>query len=325
MASDQIFDINSLDSYEFELLVIRLLKEMGLQVEETKKTGDGGIDAIARSEEPITGGLFVIQCKKYLSNVGEPQVRDLYGVVNHTNASRGILITSSDFTEQAKRFAKGKPIELINGEVLKSLLIKYEIGVPEDKNVARLPKPYKRLYKGLLDIADKIKSRLEIDSILINPGKKECDLGEFLQIGSQIVSDNMPLALENLNRVLMDINSKSADALSESYIDSRVKIIKDIIEDMLGYRETLVNIKLESEYTACKQSLIEVLNAYLVQFADFVESWSPIIELDGKLVDKDIPLEFEVVFRPDVNEQIEKSTRELKLASQNFSLMCKIR
>jgi restriction system protein len=164
MTSNRIGDIDGLDGYEFELLVMRLLKEMGLEVEETKKSGDGGIDVLARSEEPITGGLFVVQCKRYSSNVGEPQVRDLYGVVNHTNASKGILITNSAFTQQARRFAEGKPIELIDGERLKDLLVRYRIegDVPKGKGILVIPKPYKRFYRKLSSIVEKIQTKLEI-------------------------------------------------------------------------------------------------------------------------------------------------------------------
>jgi len=48
---------------------------MGLETEETARTGDGGVDIVARSDAPITGGVFS-------SPVGEPVVRDLYGALN---------------------------------------------------------------------------------------------------------------------------------------------------------------------------------------------------------------------------------------------------
>ena len=55
--------------------IARLLQRMGLETEETARTGDGGVDIVARSGAPITGGVFS-------SPVGEPVVRDLYGALN---------------------------------------------------------------------------------------------------------------------------------------------------------------------------------------------------------------------------------------------------
>lgn len=46
----------------------------------------------------------------------------MYGVVMDQRANKGILITPSDYTQQAYAFAQGKNIELINGTVLRSLI-----------------------------------------------------------------------------------------------------------------------------------------------------------------------------------------------------------
>ena len=74
--------VTALDPVEFEELIARLLQRMGLETEETARTGDGGVDIVARSDAPITGGVFIVQCKRYSSPVGEPVVRDLYGALN---------------------------------------------------------------------------------------------------------------------------------------------------------------------------------------------------------------------------------------------------
>jgi Restriction endonuclease len=120
-------DMNAMRGHDFENLIARLLESMGLEVQQTKLTGDGGVDILAHSKEPVTGGLFVVQCKRYEGSVGEPVIRDLYGVVNHYRASKGILITNARFTQQAQRFADGKPIELIDGKVLAGLFAKYKL------------------------------------------------------------------------------------------------------------------------------------------------------------------------------------------------------
>lgn len=63
--------------------------------------------------------------------VGEPPIRDLYGVVMSENANKGILITTSNFTSSAISFANDKPIELIDGQILQQLLAKYNIAISE--------------------------------------------------------------------------------------------------------------------------------------------------------------------------------------------------
>lgn len=113
------------DGLDFERQVHVLLKKMGFEADVTKASGDGGIDIIAHSKEHITGGKYIIQCKDWSKPVGEPPVRDLYGVVTAENANKGILITTSIFTSPAIKFAEGKPLELIDGTKFNQLLLKY--------------------------------------------------------------------------------------------------------------------------------------------------------------------------------------------------------
>ena len=118
-------NIDSLSGYEFEELVCNLLRKMGLDAEQTPLSGDGGVDIIAYSNEPLFRGKYLIQCKRYSSSVGEPVIRDLYGTVLSQNATKGIVVTNSFFTKQATSFADGKIIELIDGDELGKLLCKY--------------------------------------------------------------------------------------------------------------------------------------------------------------------------------------------------------
>lgn len=109
---------------------------MGLKATTTKASGDGGVDIIATNEQPILGGKYVIQCKRYGAgnNIGEPVIRELYGAMMHENASKGILITTSNFTKQAIIFAQNKAIELINGVSVICLLNKYMATTDEPEN-----------------------------------------------------------------------------------------------------------------------------------------------------------------------------------------------
>lgn len=122
------FDIANLSGIEFEQLIANLMVKMGFAVQLTKVTGDEGIDLVVCKTDPIFGIKAIIQCKCYTNNsVGQPAIRDLYGVVMSEGANKGILITTSYFTKRAKEFVVGKPIELIDGIMLKELLNKYNV------------------------------------------------------------------------------------------------------------------------------------------------------------------------------------------------------
>ena len=117
--------IDTLSGVEFERVCKRLLESMGFTVETTKASGDGGIDLIGYNTQPLLSGKYIIQCKRYAGSVGEPIIRDLYGVVTSERANKGILITTGHFTKAAASFAENKPIELIDGKQLKELIVQY--------------------------------------------------------------------------------------------------------------------------------------------------------------------------------------------------------
>ena len=79
---------------------------------------------LRRSINQPSGAGSWVQCKRYAPGnlVGAPTVRDFYGAVTADRAMKGILITPSDFTVQAREFAQKVGVELIPLEQLKSLL-----------------------------------------------------------------------------------------------------------------------------------------------------------------------------------------------------------
>ena len=117
--------LDTLSGIEFEGLITRLLERMGFRAEMTKASGDGGIDIVATLDQPLTGGRYLIQCKRYAEDslVGAATVREFYGALTaDRRAVKGILITTSGFTSQAQEFAGGLPIELIGRDQLQRLL-----------------------------------------------------------------------------------------------------------------------------------------------------------------------------------------------------------
>lgn len=107
---------------EFEFAIKSLCESMGFTVQLTQPSHDGGVDHVVFDPTPIRGGRYIIQAKRYEGGVGEPVIRDLYGTLLHSGAVKAILITTGHFTDAASAFAKGKPIELVDGDALEKLV-----------------------------------------------------------------------------------------------------------------------------------------------------------------------------------------------------------
>jgi Holliday junction resolvasome RuvABC ATP-dependent DNA helicase subunit len=124
-------DLNELSGVDFERVVTSLLERMGFHPEMTKASGDGGIDIVAILDRPIIGGRYLVQCKRFAPGtlVGSATVREFYGaLVADRAATKGILITTSGFSDQARDFAAQLPLELIDGNALRELLAEYVPG-----------------------------------------------------------------------------------------------------------------------------------------------------------------------------------------------------
>lgn len=110
---------------EFEGLITNTFAAMGLETRQTRPSRDGGVDCVAWDPRPIFGGKVVVQAKRYKNTVSVSAVRDLFGTVQNEGASKGILVTTSGYGKAAYDFAKGKPLELLDGANLLHLLAEY--------------------------------------------------------------------------------------------------------------------------------------------------------------------------------------------------------
>jgi len=101
---------------EFEMLVGEAFRRLGYRIEETGLGGaDGGIDLLLRKDSKTT----LVQCKQWRSQrVDVKVVREMYGLLAHHGTDAVKIVAIGDFTPDARRFAQGKPIELIHGEAL---------------------------------------------------------------------------------------------------------------------------------------------------------------------------------------------------------------
>jgi restriction system protein len=103
-----------LDGYAFERATAEVLERHEFNTVVTPGSGDGGVDI----EVTRNGLKGVVQCKAHTSCVGPHVVRDLYGVIHHSRASFGIIVSRGGFTKGAVEFARDKPILFLNTDDL---------------------------------------------------------------------------------------------------------------------------------------------------------------------------------------------------------------
>lgn len=146
---DMSINLAAMHWEDFEHLVRELFEKefavSGGEVKVTQASSDGGVDAIAFDPDPIRGGKIVIQAKRYTNVVGVSAIRDLYGTVMNEGATKGIIVTTSDYGRDSYEFAKGKPLTLLNGSNLLSMLEKHgkqaRIDTVEAKKILGLGTP----------------------------------------------------------------------------------------------------------------------------------------------------------------------------------------
>ena len=117
-----IDSIRHLSWSQFEDLIAEHYRQRGYRATVVGiATGDGGIDIELLSPR---AERILVQCKHWKSwKVGVRPARELLGTVTSEHAHRGILVTSGQFTEQARQFAaKNATIELIDGNELAQML-----------------------------------------------------------------------------------------------------------------------------------------------------------------------------------------------------------
>lgn len=99
----------------FEELVAAIFKNNGFEVTLTPETRDGGIDIFAVQKNVFGGDLLhLVECKRHAATnkVGVGIVQRLAGVVDQHRASRGVIVTTSSFTEDAEEVRHMMPHKL---------------------------------------------------------------------------------------------------------------------------------------------------------------------------------------------------------------------
>lgn len=128
--------VRSLSPSRFEQLVVDLLTAMGYgcSIEDAARAvgraGDEGIDGIIK-EDKLGLDVVYVQAKRWQQNIGRPDVQAFVGALAGKKARKGVFITTSDFTKEAREYVQNidAKIVLIDGRQLAELMIDHDVGV----------------------------------------------------------------------------------------------------------------------------------------------------------------------------------------------------
>lgn len=112
--------LNDMSWSDFERLVSEYYRRNGFQVTREGGNGpDGGIDLVLRQGNE----KYLVQCKQWKAyKVGVQPVREFYGVMSSRGVAGGFFVTSGEYTDDAKSFAQGLNITLIDGRKLRHMI-----------------------------------------------------------------------------------------------------------------------------------------------------------------------------------------------------------
>lgn len=120
----------------FEKLVVELLVKMGYggslydAGKAIGRTGDEGIDGVIKEDKLGLDAIY-IQAKRWSSAVSRPEIQKFAGALQGQKAKKGVFITTSYFTKEAKEFVNKieNKVILVDGDRLTDLMIDYGVGV----------------------------------------------------------------------------------------------------------------------------------------------------------------------------------------------------
>lgn len=136
LVSELLLQLKTSSPTLFEKIVVELLVKMGYggsrhdAGKAIGRSGDEGIDGIIK-EDRLGLDIIYIQAKRWEGTVGRPEVQKFAGALQGQRARKGILITTSNFSREARDYASRieNKIVLIDGDQLAQLMIDHGLGV----------------------------------------------------------------------------------------------------------------------------------------------------------------------------------------------------
>lgn len=138
LSDDLLDEIMKISDQAFEQFVLDLMTSMGYgsvdnATQVTPFAGDEGIDGIIM-EDKLGFDLIYVQAKHYAPDhtVGRPDIQAFVGAIAGRDG-KGLFVTTSKFSKQAREYAERQHIVLIDGQRLAELMIEHDFGVSTRK------------------------------------------------------------------------------------------------------------------------------------------------------------------------------------------------
>ena len=151
LSTDLLAEVGKMPPIRFEGFVLELLHRMGYgtsrsDLTQTPASGDGGVDGIITLDRLGLEKVYV-QAKRWNSGtVGRPEIQRFVGALAGHGGTRGVFITTSSFSAEARQYADQVPnsLVLIDGTELASLMIECGVGVTVQRvvKIAQLDSDY---------------------------------------------------------------------------------------------------------------------------------------------------------------------------------------
>ena len=138
LAQEVLERVKAMPPAFFERLIVQLMLRLGYgggaaeAGEAIGKSGDGGVDGVI-SEDKLGLDKIYLQAKRWDNGtVGSKDVQAFVGALSGKGASKGVFITTSVFSKQAKEYIRNMhsvKVSLMEGIELARLMIDYDLGV----------------------------------------------------------------------------------------------------------------------------------------------------------------------------------------------------
>ena len=136
LADEVLTSVKQCSPVFFEQLVVQLMIKMGYGGSRQEagqavgKSGDGGIDGIINEDRLGLDSIY-LQAKRWEGVVGRPEIMKFVGALAGQRATKGVFITTSSFTQEAKAYAASSQyrLVLIDGARLADLMVEHDLGV----------------------------------------------------------------------------------------------------------------------------------------------------------------------------------------------------
>jgi len=136
LAADLLGRLRESEPAFFESVIVELLLKMGYGYGSSAgsvlgRSGDDGVDGVINLD-PLGVDQVYVQAKRYqaTSPIGSGAIRDFYGALGLKDVTKGIFVTTSSFTPNARATAEklGARLVFVDGPQLARLMVAHEVG-----------------------------------------------------------------------------------------------------------------------------------------------------------------------------------------------------